>query len=374
MYNAKILLQQRQADAYEIAQQQPTPHEQSCKVKEDQAELSIRGSEALHHGNEVRTFKDDDEQSGRHREQRKANHECKNDIDIGVEQGQPGEDSGIEFPDVMGGISCRVTILGTVHLGGDLGRDRLQLFEVIYQHFGTGALATIPPCQPLYSPQVGEDPSVVELIEMGLINAHDLIAARTNVVRKEIRIDAVADAETEFPRDDARDGDLIVSRVGLKTRQASLHQMTGKEGRIVFLGHTTQGDALESLIGLEHPCLSGKTLDVSNAWFVGEAEHQQAIDHNRLRLRTIEALVINDLHMSAEADDLIAYLTLEAQDDTHRNDHHSQSHGNAPHSNRDGRTRDASCVVTMAKEAMSYGKFKSQRLLIKSLMPRSAKC
>jgi hypothetical protein len=70
------------------------------------------------------------------------------------------------------------------------------------------------------------------------------------------------------------------------------------------------------------------------------------------------ALVVDDLNVSSEADDLLANLAFEPQDDAEREYHHHEADGNTPRSNVNSGTRQAMSLSTLSKHATSYGEFK----------------
>ena len=84
--DAGIFLQQNDAEANDITQQQTLTDDEGWEPEERVADCLVAGSDSLQDTNHLCALKDDDEQSADHREACHTNHQCQDDPDIDVEQ------------------------------------------------------------------------------------------------------------------------------------------------------------------------------------------------------------------------------------------------------------------------------------------------
>lgn len=85
---------------------------------------------------------------------------------------------------------------------------------------------------------------------------------------------------------------------------------------------------------------------------------QELVHDNGLRLSMKHALIVDNLDVSAEADDLLADLSLETQDNADREYHHHESDGDAPSGDMDSGTGQTMSPRSLTKQASGYGEFK----------------
>ena len=85
---------------------------------------------------------------------------------------------------------------------------------------------------------------------------------------------------------------------------------------------------------------------------------QDLVHDSGLRLGMKHALVVDDLDVSAEANDLLTDLSLESQDDADRENHHHETDGDAPSGDMDSGTGQTMTPRSQTKQASGYGEFK----------------
>ena len=115
-HDTRVLLQQHEAYAQNVAQEHTLPYHEDGKPEERVANGAVAGSYSLQDANHRCALKNDDEQSANHRDAGYGNHQGEDDPHVQVEQLQPGENLRVQLLDGLRGVGLAILIDLPVHL------------------------------------------------------------------------------------------------------------------------------------------------------------------------------------------------------------------------------------------------------------------
>ena len=219
------------------------------------------------------------------------------------------------------------------HLGGTLRQPAI----VVDAHLKPRDLVVVPFVKGLNHGKAADGKEFVEVAEARLIDAADREPPRPEGRADEIGVDAVAHTIAQFVGHVARDEDgatRYANRVN-----AALLEPRAEKVEAVFLAHPLQHKAEEIVVGTEDGGLGGIALHMAHARHARQRLDERIADGNGRGFVGQRGVEAADVDMGVEADDLRAYLVLEAQRDGDGDYHHRQAYRHATLGNHHSRTR-----------------------------------
>ena len=202
--------------------------------------------------------------------------------------------------------------------------------------------------------EIGVGKVLVEVGEIGAINACDGELPCPNRLLKEVGIDGLAHLDLHLASHRLRNHQFARADGVCELRHLALDHVAADKAAVVVLANALNGYATEVGVGLQHARLRAEACYGRHIRDGRESRRDGIVDDDGRELLLAKAPVVHHLDVRPKAQHLVLHFFLEAQHDSHADQHHSQANSNAHGSNARGETRGASAASALREKSFSY--------------------